>query len=100
MLAAKAGAPFLAAASPAVVGAKSFAAADPDTWQPLEGEGAQAWEMLRSMPQASYLGLALPRFLLRLPYGKNTDPIDAFAFEELPEGSAHEGYLWGNPAIV
>ena len=100
MLAAKAGAPFVAAASPAVVGAVSFATSDPDTWQPLSDETVQVWEMLRSLPQASYLGLALPRFLLRLPYGKNTDPIDAFAFEELPEGGAHESYLWGNPAIA
>ena len=74
MLAAKAGAPFLAAACPAVVGAKSFATADPEQWQPLEGEDSQAWELLRSMPQASYLGLALPRFLLRLPYGKTPIP--------------------------
>jgi type VI secretion system protein ImpC len=100
MLVAKAGAPFVAAASPATVGARSFATADPEDWQPLADEAAQAWEMLRSLPQASYLGLALPRFLLRLPYGKNTDPVESFTFEELPEGSAHEGYLWGNPAIA
>lgn len=101
MLAAKSGAPFLAAASPAIIGAKSFRSGDPDSWQPLEGEPSQAWELLRSLPQSNYLGLVLPRFLLRLPYGKNTDPVESFAFEELPEGAeAHESYLWGNGALA
>jgi predicted component of type VI protein secretion system len=36
--------------------------------------------------------------LLRLPYGQQTDPIDSFAFEEMPAGAAHADYLWGNPA--
>jgi predicted component of type VI protein secretion system len=52
------------------------------------------------MPEGSYLGLVLPRFLLRLPYGKDTSPVEEFDFEELPPGSDHEGYLWGNPAVA
>ena len=50
--------------------------------------------------EAAYLGLALPRFLLRLPYGKDTSPVEEFDFEEMPAGSDHDGYLWGNPAIA
>jgi type VI secretion system protein ImpC len=46
------------------------------------------------------VGLAIPRFLLRLPYGKETDPIESFPFEEMPGEPAHEDYLWGNPAFV
>ena len=43
----------------------------------------------------------MPRFLLRLPYGPATDPIDAFAFAELDHPSAdHESFLWGSPAIA
>ena len=53
---------------------------------------------LRRSPEARWLGLALPRFLLRLPYGKDTSPIEAFPFEEMPE-SEHSAYLWGNPAF-
>ncbi|HVK99416.1 MAG TPA: type VI secretion system contractile sheath large subunit, partial [Dongiaceae bacterium] len=45
-----------------------------------------------------YLQLVAPRFLLRLPYGKRTSPINAFPFEELPEKNAHGYYLWGNGA--
>ncbi len=52
------------------------------------------------MPEASAIGLALPRFLLRLPYGKKTDPIESFDFEEMPEAPSHEDYLWGNPAFA
>jgi len=57
-----------------------------------------AWPELRRSAAARWLGLALPRFLLRLPYGKGTNPIESFPFEEMPE-SQHAAYLWGNPAF-
>ena len=47
-----------------------------------------------------FLGLVWPRFLLRLPYGKGTDPISAFDYEEMPPDPQHDGYLWGNPALL
>jgi type VI secretion system protein ImpC len=101
LVAQRAGAPFLAAASPSVLGCKSFGQTpDPDDWQPLSAESAGAWGVLQSLPSATYLGLVAPRFLLRLPYGKQTDPVEAFEFEEMPGGNAHEAYLWGNPAIA
>jgi type VI secretion system protein ImpC len=58
----------------------------------------EAWRSLRRSPEARWIGLALPRFLLRLPYGKDTASIDSFPFEEMPE-SEHAAYLWGNPAF-
>jgi type VI secretion system protein ImpC len=60
---------------------------------------SETWEELRKSPDARWLGLALPRFLLRLPYGKDTSPIEAIPFEEMPE-SEHSAYLWGNPAFL
>jgi predicted component of type VI protein secretion system len=57
-------------------------------------------EPLREIPEASHLGLALPRLLLRLPYGVRTSPIDSFEFEEMPGAPVHEHYLWGNAAIA
>jgi type VI secretion system protein ImpC len=63
-------------------------------------EDGLAWEELRRIPEASYLGLALPRLLLRLPYGADTDPIERFDFEEMPTVLEHDDYLWGNPAFV
>jgi type VI secretion system protein ImpC len=101
-IAGQAGAPFLAAADPAVVGCKVLSQTpDPDDWHPeAEPDNRQAWAELRRLPEATYLGLALPRFLLRLPYGKDTDPTEGLDFEELPPGATHEAYLWGNPALA
>ena len=94
--------PFLAGASPHMVGCDSFGLhSDPDDWkQPMPTNVRAAWQALRELPEAGYLGLALPRFLLRQPYGKDSDPIESFPFEELPGDPPHEDYLWGNPAIL
>jgi type VI secretion system protein ImpC len=78
-MAASAGAPFLAEG------------------QPPETEPGSDWTALRQSSEARWIGLALPRFLLRLPYGKDTSPVEALAFEEMPR-SVHAHYLWGNPA--
>jgi predicted component of type VI protein secretion system len=51
-------------------------------------------------PEAAYVGLALPRFLLRLPYGEATDPIDSFEFEEFSPSAGHGQYLWGSSAAI
>ncbi len=59
-----------------------------------------AWRRLRSLPEAGWMGLAMPRFLLRLPYGRKTSTVEAFPFEEMPDAPAHEAYLWGNPAVA
>jgi type VI secretion system protein ImpC len=82
-----AGAPFLGEADPA------NAATDAE-------EGARHWERLRRLPEASWIGLAMPRLLLRLPYGKKTAQVDSFDFEEMPEVPEHQKYLWGNPAFT
>ena len=50
--------------------------------------------------EACWVGLAMPRFLLRLPYGKQTDPVESFDFEEMPGAPIHQEYLWGNPAFA
>lgn len=63
-----------------------------------EEEENKPWEQLRRSDRAPWLGLAMPRFLLRLPYGKDTSPIESFPFEEMT-GSEHPAYLWGNPAF-
>ncbi len=58
------------------------------------------WDELRSIPEANYLGLALPRFLLRLPYGAKLSAIESFDFEEMPAKPVHAHYLWGHPALA
>jgi len=60
----------------------------------------EAFAALQALPAAAYLGLAAPRFLLRMPYGKKTDPIDAFAFEEFTRQDGLGAMLWGHPALL
>jgi type VI secretion system protein ImpC len=96
-MAGRLGAPWIAEADPRLVGCAAFAAApDPDDWSlPVSAE----WDELRRMPEAAMLGLAMPRFLLREPYGRDADECERFAFEEMDAEPAHEAFLWGNPAI-
>jgi len=95
-----AGGPFVAAADPSILGCRSLALEpDPRKWQALDAEARARWAALRRSPVAQWIGLALPRFLLRLPYGSRTEPAEAFTFEELTAGSKHESLLWGNPAF-
>lgn len=98
-IASLAGAPWISAARPALAGLDSFAVApDPADWRSPPTGGL--WEALRRESQARYLGLAAPRFLLRLPYGADSEPCESLAFEEITEPPDHDDYLWGNPAYL
>jgi type VI secretion system protein ImpC len=59
-----------------------------------------AWRSLRNSEDSRYLGLTMPRFLARLPYGVKTNPIDEFDFEESTDGSNHGAYCWANSAYA
>nr|WP_321527110.1 type VI secretion system contractile sheath small subunit [uncultured Cohaesibacter sp.] len=61
---------------------------------------ARTWDAMRQLPEASYVGLASPRFLLRLPYGRKTEPVEPFDFEEFNLRSGLKGMLWANPVIL
>lgn len=60
----------------------------------------ESWSALMATPEAAYLGLTTPRFLLRMPYGKKSEPIDVFAFEEFSRQSGLSGMLWGSSAVL
>jgi len=59
-----------------------------------------SWNSLRNTECARYVGLAMPRFLARLPYGATTNPVDAFDFEEDTNGYDHRQYAWINAAYA
>ena len=104
-LAGRSGAILLADASLALLGCASpEQAADPTRWQAAAGGDAAAfWQALRESPLASSIGLVLPRILARLPYGKKTDPIDVFPFEELSAAATRAAAaerLWGSGAFA
>jgi len=95
-------APFITGASPTVMGMGS--------WQELSNPRDLTkifttpeyapWRSLRESEDARYLGLAMPRFLARLPYGAKTDPVEEFDFEEETEGSDSSKYVWANSAYA
>ncbi len=86
LIASQAGGPLLAGADWALAGDDA-------------GELA-AWHALRRSEAAPWIGLAAPRVLLRLPYGKGSDPIEAFAFEEFAGAPVHDEFLWGNASLA
>jgi len=100
--AAAAHAPFIAGASPTTL--------QMDSWQELQNPRDLTkvfqtpeyapWRSLRESDDARYIGLAMPRFLSRLPYGAKTNPVDEFDFEEETDRGDHSAYTWANSAYA
>src|SRR5262249_10924198 len=65
----------------------------------FEGPQYTKWRGFRESEDARSVGLAMPRFLLRLPYGKESVPVKSFNYEETVTDN-HEKYLWGNAAFT
>ncbi|CAJ0890603.1 type VI secretion system contractile sheath large subunit [Ralstonia flatus] len=101
-ISAAAHAPFIAGASPSVLQMNSWQElANPrDLSKIFQNLEYAPWNALRNSEDARYVGLAMPRFLSRLPYGINTNPVDAFDFEEDTDGADHRKYVWSNAAYA
>ena len=94
--------PFISGVSPTVM--------QMDSWQELANPRDltkifstpeyAAWRSLRESDDARYIGLAMPRFLSRLPYGARTSPVDDFDFEEDTGAADHRKYTWANAAYA
>lgn len=72
----------------------------PDLAMIFEQAEYAKWNAFRDSEDSRYIGLTVPRFLLRLPYGKETTPIKEFDFEEDISGEQHDKYLWGNASFA
>jgi type VI secretion system protein ImpC len=94
-------APFLASAGPGFFGLKDYLNLPnmKDLKSLFEGPQYTKWQAFRESEDARYVGLTLPRFLLRLPFGNNTIPVKAFNYEEDVIGK-HDAYCWGNAAFA
>ena len=101
-VAAAAHAPFLTAASPDLLSLESFAQLGQprDLSKVFDTTEYVKWKSFRQSEDSRYVGLALPHILMRLPYGKETCPVEAFGYEERVDGSDHSKYLWGNAAYA
>ena len=101
-VAASAFTPFIAAASPNLMQMGSWQElANPrDLTKIFTTPEYAGWRSLRQSEDARYVGLAMPRFLARLPYGAKTSPVEEFDFEEQTDGGDHSAYAWANSAYA
>jgi type VI secretion system ImpC/EvpB family protein/type VI secretion system ImpB/VipA family protein len=60
----------------------------------------ESWDALKSHPNSAYLMLTVPNFMLRWPYGKKSDPIDPFEFEEFTDRGGVSTMLWANGCFL
>jgi type VI secretion system protein ImpC len=101
-VAAAAHAPFLSAAAPSLLGLENFTdLPNPrDLAKKFETPDYAMWKSFRDSEDSRYVGLTLPHILMRLPYGPDTVPVEAFNFKEDVDGTDHSKYLWGNAAYA
>jgi type VI secretion system protein ImpC len=101
-VAAAAHAPFLTAAAPELMSLDSFTniGAPRDLAKIFDTTEYAKWKGFRESEDSRYVGLCMPRVLMRLPYGKETKPVDGFNYEEGVDGTDHSKYLWGNAAYA
>jgi len=99
-VAAQAHAPFVSAAAPDLLNLESFTTLDAprDLAKIFDSTEYAKWKSFRQGEDSRYVALCLPRTLARLPYGKETKPIDEFSYEEHVDGTDHSKYLWMNAA--
>src|SRR6202790_5391189 len=99
-VAAQAHAPFVSAASPDLMNLESFTQLDAprDLAKIFDSTEYAKWKSFRQSEDSRYVALCLPRTLARIPYGKDTKPIDDFSYEEHVDGTDHNKYLWMNAA--
>ncbi len=99
-VAAAAHAPFLSAASPELLNLDSFSnlGAPRDLGKIFDSTEYAKWKSFRQSDDARYVALTMPHVLMRLPYGRDTRPVDGFNYEEGVDGTDHSKYLWGNAA--
>ncbi len=101
-IAASAHAPFITGAGPSLMQMESWQElANPrDLTKIFSTPEYAGWRSLRESDDSKYLGMCMPRFLARTPYGAKTNPVEAFDFEEDTAGADHSKYAWANAAYA
>ena len=108
-VAAAAFAPFIAAASPRLLGLDSYRelSVPRDMEKIFDLLEYTKWNAYRETEDSRFVTLVLPRVLARLPYGERTTKVDEFDYEEAPIDEAgvarrmpHDDYCWMNAAYA
>lgn len=89
--------PIILNASPAIFGLDDFSRLEQrlDHERTFEGVEYTKWKSLRSKEDARFIGLTLPRVLMRTPYEDSGHRVDGFRFHEEVRGPDRSKYLWG-----
>ena len=101
-VAAAAHAPFLTAADSSLLNLDTFTnlGQPRDLAKIYDSTEFAKWKSFRQSEDSRYVGLCVPHILMRLPYGRDTKPVDGFNYEEAVDGTDHSKYLWGNAAYA
>jgi type VI secretion system protein ImpC len=101
-VAAAAHAPFLTAAGSELLNLESYTELGQvrDIGRIFDNTEYAKWKGFRESEDSRYVGLCLPHVLMRLPYGKDSKPVEGFNYEENVDGTEHGKYLWGNAAYA
>ncbi|MFZ4699903.1 MAG: type VI secretion system contractile sheath large subunit [Candidatus Methylumidiphilus sp.] len=101
-IAAASHAPFVGAVSPKFFGCDTVE--ELSAIKDLEGLMSHprfgSWNALRESEVAAYIGLTLPRYILRQPYDPDTNPCGKFTFKEEVRGDNNADYLWGSSTVL
>ncbi|WP_260175484.1 MULTISPECIES: type VI secretion system contractile sheath large subunit [Paraburkholderia] len=94
--------PFIGAVSPEFFGRTSMeeVAGIRDLPGYFERATYLKWKAFRETEDARYVGLTLPRFLARLPYGADTSPVRAFNYVEDVRSDGSRAFVWANAAFA
>jgi len=94
--------PFVTSASPAMFGLDDFASLEHrlDHEKTFEQIDYLKWRAFRDSEDSRFVGLTLPRVLMRLPYEDDGSRVDPFRFREDVEGPDRSKYLWGSAAYA
>ncbi|RKH12218.1 type VI secretion system contractile sheath large subunit [Corallococcus praedator] len=101
-IAAASHAPFVASVAPRFFGCESMKEVSQlrDVASLLDAPKYSAWNALRETDEAAYVGLTMPRYIVRPPYNPETYPAPGMNFKEAVKGDKEEEYLWGNSAML
>jgi len=95
-------APFLSAADPSFLNLESYAQLNVprDIAKIFDSTEYAKWKSFRQSEDSRYVGLCMPRMLIRLPYGKDGTTVEAFNYEENVDGTDYTKYCWSNAAFA
>lgn len=101
-IAASCHAPFVAAVAPKFFGCETMAEVNQlrDIAGMLDTPKYSSWNKLRETEEAVYIGLTMPRYIVRAPYNDETNPAEGINFTEQVRGNVDADYCWGNAAML